>query len=213
VEIHSLTVGPLQENTYLLIDERSRAAVLVDPGDEWELIADLVRSQKAELSAIWLTHAHLDHIGAVAGLKRLWDVPVHLHENDLPLYAAADRQAAYYGIRFEIPPPPSAALTEGGKLTVGTNVFTVRHTPGHSPGHVIFVGDDVIFGGDLVFMDSIGRTDLPLSNPVEMTGSLQLFATLPGHLALHPGHGPSTTVVRELASNPFLNGLARVVRG
>ncbi len=209
----SLTVGPFQENCYLVVDEQSNTGALVDPGDEWSRLADMVRRSKCELQAIWLTHAHLDHIGAIAGIKRIWDVPVYLHDNDLPLYNAADRQAAYYGIPFEPPPPPDESLAEGDVLRLGSLEFKVLHTPGHSPGHVVFVGDAMIFGGDLIFLDSIGRTDLPRSNPVDMARSLERIAGLSPDLALHPGHGPSTTIARELVSNPFLNGIARVVGG
>jgi glyoxylase-like metal-dependent hydrolase (beta-lactamase superfamily II) len=98
-------------------------------------------------------------------------------------------------------------------MRLGKLRFRVMHTPGHAPGHVIFVSDNAVIGGDLVFQDSIGRTDLPLSDPAAMVRSLERFSRLPAQLDVHPGHGPSTTVGRELEHNPFLNGVARVVRG
>ena len=211
--LKSLTVGPFQENTYLVGDPESGEAILVDPGDEWRRIADLVEESRLRLNAIWLTHAHLDHIGAIAGLKRKWDVPVYLHESDLPLYRNADRQAMFYGLPFDSPPLPEKTVSDGEVMRVGAHEFRVMHTPGHAPGHVVFIGEECVLAGDLVFLDSIGRTDLPLSNPAHMTASLEKFARLNPSLELHPGHGPSTTVERELQYNPFLNGMARVVRG
>jgi glyoxylase-like metal-dependent hydrolase (beta-lactamase superfamily II) len=134
-------------------------------------------------------------------------VPIFLHPEDRVLYDAADRQAALYGLPFDRPPAPDHDLADGDSIPVGAQVFSVMHVPGHAPGHVIFVGDNLIIGGDLIFMDSIGRTDLPGSDPVAMSQSL------PPHLAVHPGHGPSTTLARELHHNPFLSGRARVPGG
>jgi glyoxylase-like metal-dependent hydrolase (beta-lactamase superfamily II) len=209
----SVTVGPFAENCYLVGDPEARVAVLVDPGDEPDRIADMVARSGCQLQAIWLTHAHLDHIGALAAIKRIRDVPVYLHPADRPLFDNADRQAAWYGLPFDTPDPPDAELAEGDVLAVGSVDFRVLHTPGHAPGHVIFVGDQVILGGDLLFMDSIGRTDLPLSSPAAMVQSLERLSLLNENLAVHPGHGPSTTLKREFMHNPFLNGAARVIGG
>jgi glyoxylase-like metal-dependent hydrolase (beta-lactamase superfamily II) len=112
VKIASLTVGPFAENTYLVTDESTQDAVLIDPGDEGARIVALVEQARVTLQAIWLTHAHLDHIGAVAAVKRRWDVPVHLHPADQILYDLADRSAAAYGVPFEVPPPPDVSLAE-----------------------------------------------------------------------------------------------------
>ena len=210
--ITSQTVGPFEENCYLLVDEEARRAVLVDPGDEGERIVDAVRRSGAALEAIWLTHAHLDHVGGIAAVKRVWDVPIHLHPADAPLYANAHRQAAAYGVPFEQPPPYDQTLADGQVMRLGSLSFEVVHTPGHSPGHVIFHGHGVIFGGDLLFAGSIGRTDLPLSNPAQMAASLQRVAALPPESEVNPGHGPATTIAAELRTNPFLTGAARVVR-
>ena len=204
MNVEWVTVGPFQENSYLVSDRSTRRGVLVDPGDEASRIIRMVRTAQVEIEAIWLTHAHLDHLGAVAAIKREWNVPVLLHRDDLVLYRRASQQAAFYGLPFEQPADPDGELKEGDVLSIGDSRFTVRHTPGHSPGHVVFVGDGVIIGGDLLFAGSIGRVDLPLSNPEAMEASLALVATFDPDLAVYPGHGPPTSIGAELATNPYL---------
>lgn len=209
-EVRFATVGAFQENTYLVVDPATRRAVLIDPGAEPDTLIALVESSGAMLEAIWLTHAHLDHVGGIAGVKRRWDVPVHLHPADRPLYDNAARQAAAYGLPFEQPGAPECELAEGTRLTVGQLTFTVHHTPGHAPGHCVFLGHDVMLGGDLLFAGSIGRTDLPLSDPAAMQRSLEHVAEFPPQTVVYPGHGPHTTIGVERATNGFLTGLARV---
>ena len=207
-----MTVGPFEENCYLVVDEQAQRAVLVDPGDEASRIIRLVRDSGAALDAIWLTHAHIDHIGAVAAVKREWDVPVYLHPADAPLYAAGARQAAFYGLDFEQPDPPDRELAHGDRVRVGDLEFDVMHTPGHAPGLVVFHGNGVALAGDLLFAGSIGRTDLPLSNPVDMEASLlRIMSELRDDVVVHPGHGPSTSIGRERMINPFVNGQARIL--
>ena len=206
------TVGAFQENCYLVVDAATQRAVLVDPGAEPEQLVDMVRSSGATLEAIWLTHAHIDHIGAIAAIKRAWNVPIYMHPADQPLYDRAAMQAAVYGLPFEQPPAPERQLAEGDTLTVGSLEFDVWHVPGHAPGHVIFVGHGQMIGGDLLFAGSIGRTDLPLSDPARMTESLERLTTLLDETAVYPGHGPPTSIGQERATNPFLTGVARVVR-
>ena len=213
MKLTSHTVGPFQENTYLLVDEPSKQCVLIDPGDEGSRIVKAVKASGAQLQAIWLTHAHLDHVGAIAAVKREFDVPIYLHPLDRPLYDRADRQAAMYGLPFEQPPAPDRDIAEGDRMTIGELSFEVMHVPGHAPGHVIFYNDEIALVGDLVFAGSIGRTDLPGSNPRDMSDSLERISALSPDLALYPGHGPATTMARELESNPFLNGGARALGG
>jgi glyoxylase-like metal-dependent hydrolase (beta-lactamase superfamily II) len=185
--------------------------VLIDPGAEGERILDMLRASGATLQAIWVTHAHLDHVGGIAAIKRVHDVPVFLHPADMPLYRAVDRQAAAYGLPYETPPLPDAEFADGELLQLGRLRFTVLHAPGHAPGHVVIHGHGVAFVGDCVFAGSIGRTDLPLSDGRALAASLERIAELPRATVLHPGHGPETTLDRELATNPFLNGSARIV--
>jgi len=212
VKIDWCTVGAFQENSYLVVDPTTRRAVLVDPGAEPERLVEMVRSSGATLDAIWLTHAHVDHIGAIAPVKRVWNVPVYLHPADRPLFDRGAWQAALYGIPFEQPSDPDHDLAEGDQLTVGSLRFDVLHVPGHAPGHVAFVADGHMIGGDLLFAGSIGRTDLPLADPERMIESLERVAGLPDETVVYPGHGPTTSIGRERTTNPFLNGAARVVR-
>lgn len=207
MKVEWVTVGPFQENSYLVYDEIARRGVLIDPGDEPSRIASMVRAAGVDIDAIWLTHGHLDHVGAVAAMKRQWPVPVLLHPSDLVLHRRAAQQAAFYGVPFEQPPDPDGELADGAVLDLGSEQFSVRHTPGHSPGHVIFVGSSFVIGGDLLFAGSIGRTDLPLSDADDMETSLALAAGLDPDLIVYPGHGPPTRIGTELATNPFLAGV------
>ncbi len=213
VEVRVRTVGPLQENCYLVIDPATRAAAVVDPGDEGPAIVQWIRDAGVRLEAVWLTHAHFDHVGAVADVIAAWDVPVHLHPLDRVLYDNAPRTAAMWGLSVEPQPAPTHALAEGGRLTLGALALDVMHAPGHAPGHVVIHGHGVALVGDCLFAGSVGRTDMPLCDPRALSASLERIAALPPATVAYPGHGPDTTIGRERAHNPFLNGGARVLGG
>lgn len=209
--VRSETVGPFQENCYLLADAQTRDAVLIDPGDEGARLITAVEEGGFTLRALWITHAHIDHVGGIAAVKRRWDVPVLLHPADRPLYDHATEQGRHYGLRIEAPPAPDRDLAEGDAVTVGGRSFNVMHVPGHAPGHVAFAGHGVVFGGDCLFAGSIGRTDLPLSDPAAMQQSLARLGALPPETVVYAGHGPTTTIGEETRTNPFLNGAARLI--
>ena len=211
LDVTMLTVGPLEENCWLIADRPSRLAVLVDPGDEAPRLLEAVSDAGCTLSAIWLTHAHFDHVGAVEEIVRLHDVPVLLHPLDLPIYDSATTSAERWGLFVTQPTVPTVALHEGDRLRLGDATFDVWHLPGHAPGHVAFIGEGLCISGDLLFAGSIGRTDLPLCDPRAMHHSLHRVATLDGALHVLCGHGPPTTIARELSGNPFLRGLARPI--
>ncbi|MGH7651867.1 MAG: MBL fold metallo-hydrolase [Gemmatimonadaceae bacterium] len=211
MRVESLTVGPFQENCYLLIDERSRKSVVIDPGSEGDRIVEAIEQSGTELEAVWITHAHVDHVGAIASVKRRWDVPVYLHPLDRRLYEAAPRQADVYGVPFEEAPPPDREFADAQELKVGEVQMTVMHTPGHAPGHVVIFGDGIALVGDCLFAGSIGRTDLPFSNPPQLAASLDRIVALDPDTVVYPGHGAATTIGQERESNPFLNGTARIV--
>jgi glyoxylase-like metal-dependent hydrolase (beta-lactamase superfamily II) len=213
VKVTTFSVGPLQENCHLVVDDASGEAVLVDPGAEGERLVRAVQESGARLVAIWLTHAHFDHVGAVGAVQRAFAVPIHLHPADAPLYARASASAGAYGLDIEQPPAADVALADGDVLSLGELRFDVWHAPGHAPGHVVFVGNGVAFVGDCLFAGSVGRTDLPFADPRQLAATLERLATLPPETVVYSGHGPATTIGAELASNPFLNGSIRLVRG
>jgi hydroxyacylglutathione hydrolase len=211
--VSTIVVGPFAENCYVVVDPTTRAAAIVDPGDEGERIIAAVREAGARVEAVWLTHAHLDHIGALADVTAEWDLPIHLHPLDLPVFRYAPNAAAMYGLPWSEQPEPTDALAEGQVLELGALRFTVMHAPGHAPGHVVIHGHGIALAGDCLFYGSVGRTDLPLSDPRALSRSLARIAELPAETIVYPGHGPSTTIDRERRLNPFLNGGARVLGG
>jgi hydroxyacylglutathione hydrolase len=211
MKVETLTVGAFQENCYLVIDEDSNRSVVVDPGGEGPRIVEAIEESGTTLEAIWITHAHVDHVGAIAAIKQRWDVPVFLHPLDARLYEAAPRQAEVYGLPFDEVPPPDREFSDGQRIKVGEKEMTVMHAPGHAPGHVVIHGQGIALVGDCLFAGSIGRTDLPFSNPPQLSASLQKIVALAPETLVFPGHGAQTTIGEERKSNPFLNGTARIV--
>jgi glyoxylase-like metal-dependent hydrolase (beta-lactamase superfamily II) len=212
VNVTRLVLGPFQENCYIVSDPESGATVVVDPGSDGDRVIAEVERMGRELDAIWVTHAHVDHIGAIASVKRRWNVPVYLHPLDEPLYRVGGRQAQLYGIPYEEPPSPDEQFSDGQTLALGNVKLSVMHAPGHSPGHVIIHGHGQALVGDCLFAGSVGRTDLPFSNASQLEASLARIAPLPPETVIHPGHGDSSTIGEERISNPFLNGTARLSR-
>jgi hydroxyacylglutathione hydrolase len=213
LDIVTFETGPLQENAYLVFDRDRGDAAIVDPGDDGDQLIAAIEQAEAKLRAIWLTHAHFDHIGAVKALRTHFSVPVHLHEADIRMFEAGPFQAASYGLPFDGDEVPSGRFVDGQGLTLGGLSFMVMHTPGHSPGHVTIYGHGVALVGDCLFAGSIGRTDLPLGNGAELGRSLLRILALPPETRVLPGHGPPTTVAEERRSNPYiLELLSRVPR-
>ncbi len=202
--------GAFVENCYLVIDESARECAIIDPGEEAGRILDAVAQSGARPTAIWLTHAHIDHVLGVPQVRARTGAPVLLHPADLPLYEGVPAQAEWFGLRAPALPAPDGAFAHGDVVTVGSLAFAVRHTPGHSPGSVSLVGQGVVFGGDVLFAGSIGRTDLPGGDFDTLMASIEReLLELPDHTIVHSGHGPDTTVGQERRTNPFLTGAFR----
>jgi glyoxylase-like metal-dependent hydrolase (beta-lactamase superfamily II) len=212
MKIIQIPNGVVAENCYLIVDELARECAIVDPGEEAGLILHKVKDAGARLVAIWLTHAHLDHVLGVARIATETGAPIWLHPADRPLYDAVPEQAGWFGLA---PPPslpaPDRELVPGQLLSVGDLTFDVRHAPGHSPGSVCLIGPGVAFTGDVLFAGSIGRTDLPGGDFETLIASIEReLLPLPDDTIVYSGHGPETTIGRERTSNPFLTGLYRI---
>jgi hydroxyacylglutathione hydrolase len=210
LEVVAIPNGQFAENCYLVADRRTRQAVIIDPGEESQKFLAELEERDWKLQAIWLTHAHIDHIMGVGAVHRATGAPIHLHALDRPLYDSLPKYGAWVGIEVEPAPPPHFELTAGEVLQVGSFEFTVRFTPGHSPGSVSFLGQGLIFGGDVLFNGSVGRTDLPGGDTATLMASIQSeFLSLPDSTVVHSGHGLDTTIGIERLTNPFLTGAYR----
>jgi len=213
VRIIKVPNGVFAENSYVVIDEQTRLCIVVDPGEEPGLILQKIEAADAQPVAIWLTHAHVDHILGVPEIVARTGAMVWLHPADRPLYDAVREQAAGFGLALtEGMPAPHRDFVAGQQLQVGDLSFAVRHAPGHSPGSVCLVGHGVVFSGDVLFAGSIGRTDLPGGDFETLIASIEReLLPLPDDTIVCSGHGPETTIGRERQTNPFLTGVNRIV--
>jgi glyoxylase-like metal-dependent hydrolase (beta-lactamase superfamily II) len=210
VNVVQIPNGAFLENCYVVIDEAVRQCVIVDPGEDAGLILRQVAAAGARPVAVWLTHAHLDHVLGVGRVAAETGAPVFLHPADRALYDHVPQQAEAFGLRAEGVPPPDRAFAHGDEVRVGGLTFSVRHTPGHSPGSVCLVGPGVVFAGDVLFQGSIGRTDLPGGDLDALLASIEReLLVLPDSTIVYSGHGPQTTIGAERRGNPFLTGAFR----
>jgi hydroxyacylglutathione hydrolase len=212
MKVQCFTVGAFAVNTYLLTDEATGAAAIVDTGETDELRRRLLALEPApDIRTILLTHAHLDHAGALADLQREWDVPTVCPRDERPMLEALPFQARLFGLPG---PAPEVGridrwVDDGDTVQLGETTLRFLATPGHTPGQGCWFDDHDIIVGDTLFAGSIGRTDFPMSDPGQAVESLRRLLALPGHLRVHSGHGPVTTLERELRTNPFLGYLRR----
>ena len=202
--------GAFLENCYLVIDEAARECAIIDPGEEAGLILEQVSAAGARAVAVWLTHAHLDHVLGVARVAAATGAPVYLHPADRALYNHVPEQAEAFGIPAAPVPAPDRAFAHGDVARAGGLAFAVRHTPGHSPGSVCLVGHGVVFAGDVLFQGSIGRADLAGGDIDTLLDSIEReLLVLPDSTIVYSGHGPPTTIGAERRGNPFLTGAFR----
>ena len=205
-----LPVGLLQCNCSIFGDEETRKAIVVDPGDEIKKITDVLEKHDLKLTAIVITHAHIDHVAGAQKLRSLTNAPVYMNESDRELLNNLDMQASWLGV--EPPPRPEVdqATTDGTKLHLAGAEFQVMHTPGHTQGSLCLwiPSENKLVAGDTLFRDSIGRTDLPGGDTRKILQSIKTrLLDLPENAVVIPGHGPGTTIGREKERNPFLQNL------
>jgi hydroxyacylglutathione hydrolase len=207
--LEMLAVGPFQENCYVLGDEETGEGAIVDPGDEAARIALAVEQTNLEIGQILVTHAHIDHVGAVAALADEYACPVLMHAEAEPMLKQLPTQAMTMGLRFGKVPTVDRYIEDEEVLEVGGLRLESRYTPGHAPGHLAFYveSESLVLSGDALFAGSVGRTDLfGGSMEVLMRSIRERLLTLPDETRVCSGHGPQTTIGNERTYNPFLQG-------
>jgi hydroxyacylglutathione hydrolase len=207
--LEALTVGPFQENCYVIGDEETGAGALVDPGDEAARIALAVEQTGLDIGQIIITHAHIDHVGAVAALADEYACPVLMHAEAEPMLRQLPSQAMMMGLRFGKVPTVDRHIEDEVVLEVGGLRLESLYTPGHAPGHLAFylAAEGLVLSGDALFAGSVGRTDIFGGDMDLLMRSInERLLTLPDETRVLPGHGPETTIGEERAHNPFLGG-------
>jgi hydroxyacylglutathione hydrolase len=202
-----LPVGMLQCNCSIFGDEATRDAVVIDPGDDIDAIRAVLDRHGLKVTAIIITHAHIDHIGGAAKLKKLTGAPVYMNGNDQGLYSLMDIQAAWLGVATPDVTSVDVNAREGATVKLGETAMDILHTPGHTEGSIcIWIpSENKLIAGDTLFRESIGRTDLPGGDSRAILRSIhEKLLVLPEDVRVFPGHGPSTTIGWEKEANPFL---------
>jgi glyoxylase-like metal-dependent hydrolase (beta-lactamase superfamily II) len=203
-----LRVGPLQCNCSIFGDEQSRQGLVVDPGDDIDQVLGIIRRHQLKVTAILITHAHIDHIGGAQKLKQATGAPVYMNANDMELKRMLGIQAAWLGVSEPEQPDIDVPMKEGDRVILGAAEFHVLHTPGHTQGSVSLwiPSEGKLIAGDTLFRDSIGRTDLPGGDGRQILRSIRdKLLPLPPETVVIPGHGHNTTIGRERQFNPFVN--------
>lgn len=203
--IQSLPVGPIMANCYILGCEKTKKAVVIDPGDEADRILIMLAKSGLTVQYILNTHGHFDHVGANKRMKAATGAQILIHAADAPMLTQLSRMAATFGMYIEDSPPPDKTIKDGDEIEFGQIKLSVIHTPGHTQGGVSFYTDGNVFVGDTLFAGSIGRTDFPGGDYDTLISSIRrkLFP-LGDHVRVFTGHGPETTIGREKRLNPFL---------
>jgi hydroxyacylglutathione hydrolase len=203
VVVKKLVVGPLENNCFMISDEKTTECLVTDPGDEPDRIIDLIKENKFSVKFILCTHAHFDHVGALQELKDETGAQIVLHSDDLVIYRNATEAAKSWGFEIDPLPEPDLLVSEGDILRLGALEFRVIHTPGHSPGGICIYGEGILITGDTLFAGSVGRTDLYGGDVIQLRLSFKRLMSLPEETRVLPGHGPESTIGRERTGNFF----------
>ena len=205
--LKKLVVGPIAANCYIVGSESTKEGMIIDPGDEPEVILKNARDLELDIKLIVLTHGHIDHIGALKEIKEATSAEVAIHTDDAKSLQQGRSLSTMFGLSYTAPPSPDRLLKGGDSIDIGDLHFLVLHTPGHSPGGICLLGQGVVFTGDTLFNYGIGRYDLPGSSGSQlMNGIHTKLMVLPDDTVVYPGHGPETTIGAERRGNPFLQG-------
>ena len=205
IEVGRLIVGAFQENCWVIGNRRTGEAICIDPGDQADDVLHLAKDMGVEIKLIACSHAHVDHVLGVLGIVNETGAKFLLHEDDLGILQGAAESAARFGMQAEQPPDPDHYVGEGDRIEVDGLALLAIHTPGHTPGSVSFYGQDMLFSGDTLFRQSIGRTDLPGGDyQQEMSSIVDKLLQLPDETIVLPGHMEQTTLAQERAHNPFI---------
>jgi len=201
-----LVVGPLQVNCFILADEKTREAVVIDPGDDAQDILLIIKEKGLKVLYIVNTHGHFDHIGANKAIKEATGAEILIHEGDSAVLASAPSQSAMFGMKSVSSPSADRFVKHGDVIRAGEVSLRVLHTPGHSPGGICLLEEGIVFTGDALFAGSIGRTDFPGGDLATLLRSIKTnLLTLPDDTKVFSGHGPASTIGDERRENPFLN--------
>ena len=207
MHIETITVGPFEMNCYVLSDDDSRECIVIDPGAEIEKIVQYIRGRDLKPVSIFATHAHIDHVGYASDIIKELQVPFYMGEADLPILDTLKGQAEMFGLQVSEKPVPDSYFADGQIINFSGSEIKALHTPGHSPGSFSFYIDGSLIVGDVLFYNSIGRTDLYKGDYDTLISSIkEKIFTLPDNTIIYPGHGPDTSVGREKENNPFFQG-------
>jgi len=200
-----LQVGPLETNCYIIADEKSRIAAIIDPGDNANEIINAVQEAKLKIKYIFLTHGHCDHIAALKEVKEATDAKIVIHEQDAHMLSSAESNLSFLLGEEFTQPLPDIKLTDNKEFKIGDLVLNIIHTPGHTSGGISIQVDNLVFTGDTLFAGSIGRTDFPGGSYDKLIRSIkEKLLTLPDDTKIYPGHGEPSTIGYEKMRNPFL---------